>query len=296
MTYHKTLALSFLTIALSLGACNTVPEDSMTSNGRNPESDPEEVVDTPEASPSPSPTPTESPPPTSDEGDDTVAVSPPQETPTHDESAQAPSPPPPWEQNLPEVATIEETQVGDLMCYVTVTDLRGNTSVIGAQYQICDNEDQFLRQTVGLGYTETTVADCESNEPCGRTRQEMLLSDVINIGKDWYVLSDGTWRVMVGQMETWDGVNNTGELTYYGCDDQNNCLALEGGVVSCRRGVCGYGWQHGDHLYSIATPIVEDGGAPATLRVFRQGEDIHESEEILNVPNMEVVNSKTDPS
>ncbi|NMG60142.1 hypothetical protein E1H12_16870 [Geitlerinema sp. P-1104] len=279
-----------MTIAFSLGACNTVPEDSMTTNGRNPESEPEEVVETPDTLPAPSPTPTESPPPTSNEGDDPVAVSPPQETPSANESAQAPSLPPPWEQNLPEVATIEETQVGDLMCYVTVTDLQGNTSILGADYQICDNEDQFLRRTLGLGYTERPVADCESSEPCGRTRQEMLLSDVINIGKDWYVLSDGTWRVMVGQMETWDGVNNTGNLTYYGCDAENNCLALEGGVVSCRRGVCGYGWEQGDYLYSIATPIVEDGGAPATLRVFHQGE------EILNVPNMEVINSKIDPS
>ena len=289
MKCRKTFALSFLTLALSLGACNTVPENPIASNGTNEEST-SEPVSSPDPSPSPSPTPTESPPPTSDEGDEPVAVSPPRETASADESAPAPSPLPPWEQNLPEVATIEKTQVGDLMCYVTVTDLRGNTSVIGAEYQICDNEDQFLRQTLGLAYTERTVADCESNEPCGRTRQTMLLSDLINVGKDWYVLSDGTWRVMVGQMETWDGVNNTGDLTYYGCDDENNCLALEGGVVSCRRGVCGYGWEQGEYLYSIATPIVEDGGAPATLRVFHQGE------EILNVPNMEVVNSKIDPS
>ncbi|TAN99298.1 MAG: hypothetical protein EYR95_10945 [Phormidium sp. SL48-SHIP] len=290
MNYHKTVALSVVTIALSLGACNTVPEDPITTNGRNEEPEPEEVVETPDTSPSPSPTPTESPPPTSDEGDDPVAVSPPQETPSANESAQAPSLPPPWEQDLPEVATIEETQVGDLMCYVTVTDLQGNTSVIGAEYQICDNEDQFLRRTLGLGYTERTVADCESNEPCGQTRQEMLLSDLINIGKDWSVLSNGNWRVMVGKMETWNGPNNTGNLSYYGCDDENNCLALDGGVVSCRRGVCGYGWEQGEYLYSIATPIVEDGGAPATLRVFHQGE------EILKVPNMEVVNSKIDPS
>ncbi|NMG61264.1 hypothetical protein E1H12_22815, partial [Geitlerinema sp. P-1104] len=213
MKYRKTFALSFLTLALSLGACNTVPENPIASNGANEEST-SEPVSSPDPSPSPSPTPTESPPPASENEDDSVAVSPPQDTPSAEVSAPAPSPTPPWEQNLPEVATIEETQVGDLMCYVTVTDLRGNTSIIGAEYQICDNEDQFLGRTVGLGYTERPVADCESSEPCGRTRQEMLLSDVINIGKDWYVLGDGTWRVMVGQMETWDGVNNTGNLTY----------------------------------------------------------------------------------
>lgn len=278
MNYHKTLVVSLLIGALSLGACNTAPQDNDNAETGQSDSEDTEQVAPPE---SPEPSPTSTPTPSDD-----VAVSPPDDS----ESAQESSPQTSLADNLPQVATIEDTQMGDLMCYVTVTDLEGDTSTIGANFKLCNDSDQLIGRTLGLGYTETPVADCESSEPCGRTRQELLLSDVINLGESWSILSDGNWRVMVGKIETWDGVNNTGDLTYYGCDDENNCLALEGGVVSCRRGVCGYSWDHGDYLYSIATPIVEDGDAPSTLRVF------HDGEEILNIPDMEVVNSKTDPS
>jgi hypothetical protein len=269
MNHHKTVRVSLLAIALFLGGCDSNPDTTIPSDNRTPESDPEQVVSTPDKSANPSPETSPTPATTTEPSTDT---SPPIDN---------------LPDNLPKVATIEETQMGDLMCYVTVTNSQGNTTAIGAEYSFCDDNEQFLGRTVGLGYRETSVADCEGNEPCGQTRQELLLSEVINLGENWSVLSNGTWQVIVGQIETWDGVNNTGDLTYYGCDDENNCLALDGGIISCRDGVCNQGWFQGDYNYVLSTPIVEDGGAATSLRVFRQGE------EILNVPNMEIVNSNS---
>jgi hypothetical protein len=273
MNPHKTITLSLLAIALSLGGCDSNPDATMSSESGNPQSEPEQVVATPDGSPpdgSSNPSPEVSPPPA------TTAVEPPADTSPLTDSLP---------ENLPKVARIEETQSGDLMCYVTVTNSQGNTTTIGAEYSFCNDSEQFLGRTLGLGYRETSVADCESNEPCGQSRQELLLSEVINLGENWSVLSNETWQVIVGQIETWDGVNNTGDLTYYGCDDENNCLALDGGIVSCRDGVCNQGWSQGDYNYVLSTPIVEDGGAATSLRVLQEGE------EILNIPNLEIVNS-----
>jgi hypothetical protein len=60
---------------------------------------------------------------------------------------------------------------GDLMCYVNLIDARGKKHTIGAIFEICE-QSQFLNQQVQLTYKPTKVNDCQSAEPCGKTKIE----------------------------------------------------------------------------------------------------------------------------
>ncbi len=81
--------------------------------------------------------------------------------------------------SYPEIATITSLQSGDLMCYAEVMDPSGQVFDLGATFEICDRSDQLLNQTVRLTYREESVADCESAEPCGRSRMEMLIYEAV---------------------------------------------------------------------------------------------------------------------
>lgn len=59
---------------------------------------------------------------------------------------------------------------GDLMCYVDLST-RGKKYVIGASFEICE-QTQFLNKQVKLTYKSIKVNDCQSAEPCGKTKQE----------------------------------------------------------------------------------------------------------------------------
>ncbi|MBE9103350.1 hypothetical protein [Vacuolonema iberomarrocanum] len=174
-------------------------------------------------------------------------------------------------------------QDGDLLCYATVVDPQGQEHTVGAAFDICNREAELLDQNVVFSYSVENVADCQSAEPCGRTRQERIITNAIDLGESWQVLSNGTWTVTVGRLESWDGVNNTGALTYYGCDDQGNCLTLNNGSSACRRGVCIMSWQNGDYTYTLESEITEAGDGDTTLKVYQNGN------EILTAENMQVV-------
>ena len=62
---------------------------------------------------------------------------------------------------------------GDLMCYVDIED-RGKKYHLGADFDIC-NQTKFLNKKVKLTYKRSKVNDCQSNEPCGKTRIENLI-------------------------------------------------------------------------------------------------------------------------
>jgi hypothetical protein len=62
---------------------------------------------------------------------------------------------------------------GDLMCYVDVSKA-GKKYHIGADFSIC-NQNRFLNRQVQLTYKASKVNDCQSNEPCGKTRIENLI-------------------------------------------------------------------------------------------------------------------------
>jgi hypothetical protein len=63
---------------------------------------------------------------------------------------------------------------GDLMCYVDVVDARGKKYNLGAYFEICQ-QSQFLNKRVQLTYKLGNVNDCQSAEPCGKTRVENLI-------------------------------------------------------------------------------------------------------------------------
>jgi hypothetical protein len=62
---------------------------------------------------------------------------------------------------------------GDLMCYVEI-NTRGKIYHLGADFDIC-NQTKLLNQQVRLNYQRSKVNDCQSSEPCGKTRIENLI-------------------------------------------------------------------------------------------------------------------------
>lgn len=76
----------------------------------------------------------------------------------------------------PKVATVTTLVNGDLMCYVTLVDENGiKHQDVGATFEICQNENTFLNKKVNLVYGKVRVNDCQSAEPCGRTRLQTLI-------------------------------------------------------------------------------------------------------------------------
>ena len=79
---------------------------------------------------------------------------------------------------FPEEGTVQSLESGDLMCYATLTDESGEEYNLGARFEICDDQDYYLDKKVRLTYEEANVNDCESSEPCGKTRTEKIISEM----------------------------------------------------------------------------------------------------------------------
>ena len=93
---------------------------------------------------------------------------------------------------------------------------------------------------------------------------------------DSVTLSNGEWTVTISNLNSWSGVNNTGNLTYRGCDAQGKCLDLTGGKASARGGQLSYGWRNGEYFYSVSSSITTEersASSSATL-VVRRGDQI----------------------
>ena len=63
---------------------------------------------------------------------------------------------------------------GDLMCYVELIDSRGKKFNMGATFEICE-QTKLLNKRVRLTYKMINVNDCQSAEPCGKTRREKAI-------------------------------------------------------------------------------------------------------------------------
>ncbi|MTJ49179.1 hypothetical protein [Dolichospermum sp. UHCC 0259] len=214
----------------------------------------------------------------------------------------------------PKVGTVTKLVNGDLMCYVTLVDKKGIEHNVGATFEICAEEEKFLNKKVRAVYQIESVSDCESAEPCGKTRKESIITkmEIIkdksstnsnnqksgsvivgnnvvsgeltnNSPKNTQTISNGKWTITTGNHDSWNGVNNTGNISYKGCDTNGKCLQLTGGKVSCRDGKCITGWQNGDYFYILEQPITEDGNSTSTLIVRK------DNTEILNSPGLKVV-------
>ena len=62
---------------------------------------------------------------------------------------------------------------GDLMCYADIED-RGKKYHLGADFDVC-GQTKLLNKKVKLTYKRSKVNDCQSSEPCGKTRIENLI-------------------------------------------------------------------------------------------------------------------------
>ncbi|MDZ8187797.1 MAG: hypothetical protein RMX96_23470 [Nostoc sp. ChiSLP02] len=78
----------------------------------------------------------------------------------------------------PSFGTIKDMQNGDLKCYVTLADRNGKLyESIGATFDVCE-PDKYVNKNVNLFYDLENVNDCQSAEPCGKTKQEWLINKI----------------------------------------------------------------------------------------------------------------------
>jgi hypothetical protein len=76
----------------------------------------------------------------------------------------------------PTIGTVKRMTNGDIMCYVRLVDNKGNVyKNIGASFEICAKEKTFLNKKVRLSYGKVSVSNCQSAEPCGKSRLETLI-------------------------------------------------------------------------------------------------------------------------
>jgi hypothetical protein len=202
------------------------------------------------------------------------------------------------ESNQPKVGTVKKLVNGDLMCYVTLVDKKGIEHNVGASFDICADEKKFVNKKVRAVYEIQSVNDCESAEPCGKTRKESIITkmEVVSEGAEEkspssnsksgksQTLSNGEWTITLSNTDSWNGVNGTGNVSYQGCDAKGKCLKLTGGKVSCRDGKCVTGWKNGDYVYILEQPITEDGNSTSTLRVRK------DNTEILKATDLKLLN------
>jgi hypothetical protein len=104
----------------------------------------------------------------------------------------------------PKIATVKELVNGDLKCYATLVDEQGTEHNIGASFEVCKPE-VFLNKKVNLGYGIESVSDCESAEPCGKTKKESLIIKMDILGdksqtqnRSSQALNNGELTIMIG--------------------------------------------------------------------------------------------------
>ena len=95
------------------------------------------------------------------------------------------------------------------MCYVTLVDKKGIEHNVGASFDICADEKKFVNKKVRAVYEIKSVSDCESAEPCGKTRKESIITkmEVVSEGAEEkspssnsksgksQTLSNGEWTI-----------------------------------------------------------------------------------------------------
>ncbi|MEA5603014.1 hypothetical protein [Nostoc sp. UHCC 0252] len=80
--------------------------------------------------------------------------------------------------NNPILGTIKDMQNGDLKCYVTVVDEKGKLyEGVGATFEVCEPE-KYVNKKVKMSYGLENVSDCQSSEPCGKTIEEWLITNI----------------------------------------------------------------------------------------------------------------------
>lgn len=181
----------------------------------------------------------------------------------------------------PEVGVIQQIRQGDTMCYITYRDEFGKTRTVGALFKFCENPRQYLNRRMRLVYGVRSVNDCQSEEPCGKTRRThvVIRMDTVdradrNLSTDSVVLRNQDWAITVGNRNSWSGVNGTGNLTYRGCDSRQQCLNLTGGIIVCRSGFCSTSWRNGEYTYNLLSPITTGERTSTSTLVIRRNNTV----------------------
>lgn len=198
----------------------------------------------------------------------------------------------------PKIGIVKNLVNGDLLCYVTLVDKIGVEHHVGATFDICAEQEKYLNHKVRAFYQIEPVSDCESNEPCGKTKQESIITrmrvlDKKNVAqssksiqrsvvaspqpdrKNSQTLTNGEWTITVGNYDSWTGVNGTGDFTYSACNSQGTCLKLTKGKVFCRDGKCSIDWTNKNYSYILESNITEAANSSqqenssSTLKVFQ---------------------------
>lgn len=178
----------------------------------------------------------------------------------------------------PKVATIKSMIQGDIKCYVVLMDEEGIKQELAAISDICTQGEKLLSKKVNLTYETVKINDCQSNESCGKTKNESLIAKMDVLGNaatktsnspDIVTLKNGKWIVTISGRNSWNGVNNTGNLTYYGCSSGGRCIKLRGGKVNCHQGECTITWKNGNQDYIVKGKMNSESGeafvSPSTL-------------------------------
>lgn len=76
---------------------------------------------------------------------------------------------------LPTTGKILQLVNGDVMCYVTLLDAKGKKHTLGADFAVCTNQKP-VNKKVRLTYKWSRVSDCQSAEPCEKSRSTMLIT------------------------------------------------------------------------------------------------------------------------
>ena len=77
----------------------------------------------------------------------------------------------------PSIAKVTAMTNGDISCYVDLVDQKGKKYVqVPATFEICAKEKTFLNKKVSLTYNKGSVMDCQSAEPCGKSKIIILIT------------------------------------------------------------------------------------------------------------------------
>ncbi|HEY9701307.1 MAG TPA: hypothetical protein V6C58_02620 [Allocoleopsis sp.] len=77
----------------------------------------------------------------------------------------------------PNIATVKAMTNGDISCYVDLVDQKGKKyAQVPATFEICAQEKTFLNKKVRLTYNQGSVNDCQSAEPCGKSKIITLIT------------------------------------------------------------------------------------------------------------------------
>ncbi|MCG6137416.1 MAG: hypothetical protein MET45_22745 [Nostoc sp. LLA-1] len=117
----------------------------------------------------------------------------------------------------PQIGTVTELVTGDIICYATIVDEQGIEYHVGASFEICAESEKYLNKKVRASYEIASLNDCESIEPCGKSRQESIIAsmEILNekssnkpAARNSKTLSNGKWTITIGNSWQGSGVSN----------------------------------------------------------------------------------------